>query len=239
MFIQLTAPSKTFILGEYLVLYGGAALLVNTYPEFVLKVYHAEKAKITGIHPDSPTNKLLSDHRDLLRCYHIDFNDPYGKKGGFGASSAQFLMCYMLIRYLRGEDVSDQSFSFMNTMLNDYRQYSFQPKAISPSGADLIAQFYGALTYYDKKNSIYQSYSWPFPNIGFYLLHMQEKVSTHLHLQTLSAFPYHELQDCLAPLQQHINNGEEQQFINTVNQYAKILEQLDLVIEHSVQVDFY
>ncbi len=233
MLIQLTVPSKTFILGEYLALYGGAALLVNTHPRFVLKTYHADKPKITGIHPDSPTYKLLSDYQALLRCYQIDFDDPYDKKGGFGASSAQFLMSYMLIKYLCGENISDQSSSFINTMLNDYKRYSFQPKGIHPSGADLIAQFCGALTYYDKKNGIHQSCAWPFPNIGFYLLRTHAKVSTHLHLQSLSAFPHQQLQNCLAPLLQQIKEGEELEFINTVNQYAKMLEDLNFVSDHT------
>lgn len=236
MLIQLTAPSKTFLLGEYLALHGGSALLINTNPRFVVKVYNSDKAKITGIHPDSPTNKMLADYHSLLRYYHIDFHDPYTKKGGFGASSSQFLMCYMLIRYLQGENIWDKSFAFMDKLLTDYRQYSLQPNATPPSGADLIAQFHGAMTYYDNNNGVHRSYSWPFPNLGFYLLHTGSKLSTHLHLQTLPPFPYQQLEDCLALLQQNIDNCEEQQFINTVNQYAQILEQLNFVIDHTQQL---
>lgn len=233
MLIQLTAPSKTFILGEYLALHDGVSLLVSTRPRFTLSVYPADKAMITGIHPDSPTYKLCSDHQNLLRCYQIDFHDPHDQKKGLGASSAQFLMFYMLIKYVGGEKIENQPTSFINHMIDEYRHYSFQPKSMPPSGSDLIAQFYGAMTFCDKENSVYQSYAWPFPNIGLYLLHTGMKISTHSHLQTLSIFPHQALKSCLAPLHQQIQDGNEQEFINTVNQYGQLLENLGFVIDQT------
>ena len=46
--IQLKAPGKTFVTGEYLATLGGPALLLTTQPCFELNVFDGE-TKLTGI----------------------------------------------------------------------------------------------------------------------------------------------------------------------------------------------
>lgn len=92
----ISAPSKTFLLGEYAVLKGGAGLLLNTEPRFELRLRFRENAepKCVGIKLESPAGQLLKDTRMLFDSFDVEFRDPHRGQGGFGASSAQFLMVF-------------------------------------------------------------------------------------------------------------------------------------------------
>src|SRR5690606_39000184 len=103
-------PSKTFLLGDYLSLLGGPALLLNTEPRFqgllesiqptVKSSAIADKIQAIepypGIHPQSPAGKFLQRHASDFADCNLTFFDPHQGAGGFGASSAQFLMVYAL-----------------------------------------------------------------------------------------------------------------------------------------------
>ena len=45
-------PAKTFLLGEYVAIVGGAAIILTTTPGFEVRL--VDTGDVTGIHPSSP-----------------------------------------------------------------------------------------------------------------------------------------------------------------------------------------
>jgi mevalonate kinase len=96
MKFRMSAPSKTFLTGEYAVMVGGPALLLNTGPRFKFSADHTgtSEAVITGIPAGSPADTWLKQRAPLLEGWKLSFEDPHGGRGGFGASGAQFLFVH-------------------------------------------------------------------------------------------------------------------------------------------------
>src|SRR5665213_3933088 len=100
MNIHFSAPSKTFLTGEYAVLCGGPALVLNTSPRFELKAVRGEFG-VAGIPDGSPASQWIKQRAPLLADWKIEFSDPHQGQGGFGASSAQFLFVHALTTLLQ------------------------------------------------------------------------------------------------------------------------------------------
>ena len=96
----LTAPGKTFFLGEYAVLDEGVGLLCCTKPQFKLIVKKDFSGEFLGVHPDSPAGLWVRQNQWILKDFHLEFRDPHLGRGGFGASTAQFLLVYIFHRLL-------------------------------------------------------------------------------------------------------------------------------------------
>ncbi|HWU44797.1 MAG TPA: hypothetical protein VN132_15200, partial [Bdellovibrio sp.] len=79
----------------------GPTLVALTQPCFEL-VAQSGTGQIKGFHPQSPAGKLIALHQDYFSKYDLEFVDPYLGRGGFGASTAQFLAAYSL--WLHRED---------------------------------------------------------------------------------------------------------------------------------------
>ena len=77
MALQLSVPSKTFLLGEYVALNGGPAIVLCTAPRFELRVEkNSSHAKYENIHPQSPAGKLIAKN-SFYQKYDLHFIDPY------------------------------------------------------------------------------------------------------------------------------------------------------------------
>ncbi|MDR1561005.1 MAG: hypothetical protein LBS23_01475, partial [Holosporaceae bacterium] len=50
----LSAKCKTFLVGEYSVLFGGSAVLLATNPQFKLQITKNEKSLLVGVPEESP-----------------------------------------------------------------------------------------------------------------------------------------------------------------------------------------
>ncbi len=103
---NISFPSKTFLTGEYAVLEGAPAILVNTEPRF--QFFVTEKAgnkeikqSKEGFHLQSPAGQWLERYPEISKNYHIEYQDPYFGKGGFGFSSVQFDLVYLLGQLLK------------------------------------------------------------------------------------------------------------------------------------------
>lgn len=77
-------PSKTFLLGEYAVLGGAPALLLAHEPCFRVE----RSPEGAGFPEGSPAWRLA---RELGLTGGFTFHDPHPRRGGFGASGAEFL----------------------------------------------------------------------------------------------------------------------------------------------------
>ena len=215
------APSKTFLVGEYAVLQQSPAVLMSTGPHFEAKYScvkpHTDQSQLGAINMDSPTGRYLHDlglHGD-----DIHFVDPHQGKGGFGASTAQFLLAYLSINNINSLNEIDHS-----DLLNTYRTYHYSGKGLAPSGADLIGQLHGQITVYYPSTQDIRTLRWPFPELRLNLLHTGNKVATHEHLASLSSIDTQRLTPIIHSTIQALETADQTQFLLSINAYANALQ---------------
>lgn len=230
--LEISVPSKTFLLGEYAVLKGSGAILLSSTPRFkLMATSDTQKAlKAEGIHPESPAGKLLDSNRDFYQRYHMKFVDPYNGLGGFGASSAQFVMVYALKNIVSSQKINDFD------MLETYEKFAWNGEGLPPSGVDLISQLHGKICFFSKKNKILNQYSWPFPDLGYCLIHTGTKLATHFHLRETLSFNEQALEKIVQEGLESLEKKSSRHFIESINQYASALHSQNLVAEHTKNI---
>lgn len=185
--MRISAPSKTFLFGEYGVLKNSPAALLNTNPRFELNVepIHNDRGFLIGIHHDSPAGRYHQIHSDFFKNYKVAFYDPWNGSGGFGASSAQFAMLFALKNLLTGSDLHSYKYDFLNRLRNTYREIASGRTGLPPSGADVIAQWVGGVTHLSFASQTIETLDWKFKNLSFVLLKTKNKLVTHKHLEVI------------------------------------------------------
>ncbi|MDR3151627.1 MAG: hypothetical protein LBT67_02105 [Holosporaceae bacterium] len=174
-----SVKSKTFLVGEYAVLFGGRAVLLATDPEFQLVVskIDSREAILTGMAEFSPGFLFFQKYRRVFDHLEIKFLDPHDGRGGFGASSAQYVLLHKLYAHLTGEPIRLEAF------LMEYR--SFARGRVAPSGADCVLQLYNRHVYFDSRSNHLETLDWNFPDVEFAIFRTSIKVQTHNHIQNL------------------------------------------------------
>lgn len=232
MIYTLSCPSKTFLLGEYLILQQGPALILNTEPRFSLIAHTNTQGKQNDIDPQSPAGRYIHDYKKDFGNTDIQFTDPHQGAGGLGASTAQFLLCYALHKQLLEQPFDVQTPEQIQSLLNIYRHYAWQGEGVPPSGADLLAQFSGQLCLYTKDTAL-QAMAWPFPDLAICLIRTGKKLATHEHLRQLQYLDTHQLASAMTKAISAIETRSGTEFVDALREYAEELEQLGLVAEHT------
>ncbi len=202
-----TSPGKVFLLGEYAALAAIPAILAAIEPRFELREV-AGPSDATEFHPESPAGKLLAHGRRLgWRESRFKFVDPYRGAGGFGGSSAQFVLTYrMLAEELKWSLDWREVWKLYRWLTND-------GTAVAPSGADVVAQWEGGLSLCNPGAGVCEPVSPAWDGSGVFVFsaasHPGRKAATHKHLKELSAsgFP---------------------------SKHGKLLEELELQIEYGI-----
>jgi mevalonate kinase len=200
---QLSVPSKTFCIGEYAALAGGPSLTLATKPRFRLDIERSVSlasqiesglrvddiiadSKKTGFqklvdmfHPQSPAGRKLVDSGDAYRMAGL-WQDPHLGLGGFGGSSAEYIMIRGLGALLKGEPVPFISRMHLLQEIQAYR--ATVNEGMKPSGADLVGQLAGRCTWWAQTSDVCNSSPWVFSDISFLLIRTGEKVLTHGHI---------------------------------------------------------
>ncbi|MFO2978716.1 mevalonate kinase family protein [Legionella pneumophila] len=218
-------PAKTFLLGEYAAIAGEPAILLTTNPCFALTL--TENAKLEGIHPKSPAG--LWWQKNQCHPFGLSWQDPYHGQGGLGASSAQFLACYLATCSL--QEITPR----LNHMLEAYYQSSWSGLGLRPSGYDVIAQSQQGCVYIDKQKNQVNSFSWPFKDLSFLIIHTGNKLATHHHLQEVtlpSQIDY--LASLVIKAKEAFDLAHSHHLIQCINLYAQKLTELNLVSQHSL-----
>lgn len=159
-------PSKTFFFGEYVAMYGGPALIALTNPVF-------SKDEQKTLHPECLASRLWKKQTGQQCPWGL--NDPYHKKGGLGASSAEFLLAY--------RHFFDEQQMGLEHLHQSY--ISCVNSGHLPSGYDLLAQTGFGCSLIQAKPFKVSSYDWHFDDLGFVLIHTNKKLATHEHLKTV------------------------------------------------------
>ena len=180
--LTLSAPAKTFMVGEYAVLAGGPALMLCTAPRFELRVTRGPTA-VVGIPAAAPAARWLGARAPLLDDYHLEFVDPFAGAGGLGASGAQFLLCHALTTLLQSSFARGLDGPVLADLWSDYRALA----AGGGSGADVLSQRAGAVAEVDLTALTARARPWPYPELGWTLVRTHRRVATHEHVGALGA----------------------------------------------------
>ena len=223
MKIELSAPSKTFLTGEYAVLRGGPALVLNTSPRFVLTAVRGE-GKVTDIPDGSPAALWLRQRAPVWRDWTIKFDDPHYGQGGFGASSAQFLTVHALTTFMQSSVSRVAQGYDLRALWNDFKALS----GGKASGADVFAQNAGRVALVDVGRSLAAAREWPFEDIGFAIVRTGRKVPTHEHLRTLDQGKLEALVPLSHTCVETFRPGAGQEFLAAFKAYADKLTALEL-----------
>ena len=221
----LSVPGKTFLLGEYVALDGGPSLLLSTEPRFELRIRprgpsqtHAAPTRLP-FHPKSPAGLYYKRHRDDFDAWSYEFRDPNGGKGGLGASSAQFALLYSFHHDGEWASVSETPWA---SLLRDYRECAWVGEGVPPSGADIVSQLSGGVTWFDGRTYMVESMPWPFSTLGFTLLRTGHKLATHEHLRTGAAAPHEVLRTMVSEARKAIISADEARLVESVNACALV-----------------
>ena len=229
MKLRLSAPGKTFLLGEYAVLSGEPALLAATGPRFVTEFELGQSGSCEGIHPASPAGQWIRQNSGLFQNLALRFLDPHSEQGGLGASSAQFLAACVWSQLAEKPMTEWSAGVSPQGVWQNFRSVAWDGSGLPPSGADVMAQWMGGLTQFQSQPFSLQSLRWPFENLSFTLLRTSKKVPTHRHLGTLSGTPFSDLTPSLDRGIAAFHQGVESSFLQAVNEYGQALAQMELL----------
>lgn len=220
-------PAKTFLVGEYVALTGGSALILTTSPYFEVSL--TDKEKDSRIHPLSPAG--IWWNKTQIKGKFLNWKDPYNACGGLGASSAQFLGSYWASCYLQHHTPEESA------MLEAYYQSAWSGKGLRPSGYDVIAQARKGCVFINRQDNLVQSYLWPFADLSFLIVHTGVKLATHQHLLN-TALPgsINELSGIVNDAKQAFEQKDDDRLIHAINAYHHTLDYCNLVAEHTAHI---
>jgi|GEM_PF-1227583 len=246
-------PSKTFLVGEYAVLFGGDSLVLTHKPFFEClrgkqksTDLNSSKDSTREFHKDSPAARLMNAH-GLVKDF--DFIDPHFGGGGFGGSTAE------VVASLKGRaDLTTES------LLSEYIDLETDKNETAPSGADLCSQWVSAVEsneenhisdYISEENKETEkarvfhfnkdSYSlekrvslfevsWPFKDVSVLIYKRPSKVKTHLHLKNISKdrVTYEKLISISKAVKMSFIGGDFS-FFKGLDEFSKEQEHLSLI----------
>ncbi len=209
-------------------------MLMNTRPRFELRVNTRGSGLVGGLSPNSPAGQWIRQNKLLFAKVDIDFLDPHSQAGGFGASSAQYLLTNILSQILKSP--GDRKDFPIEPIWRAYRNIeTVSDEGLRPSGADIVGQFVGGLCGFQMEPFQAKGFRWPFPDHDVLLIQTGRKTTTHEHLRGLKRMNTEELAWIYARAMETMAAGDAQAFFDSVNDYYAELLEMGLVTE-STQV---
>jgi mevalonate kinase len=230
--LVLSVPGKSFIAGEYLALKEGPSLLMASKPRFELRAQSGD-GSVTDIHPESPAGKLIRDHFEFFQNWDLEFVDPHEGRGGWGASTAQFLCAFVMNEWRESCDLETLNNLSISRLLESYWKYAWNGEGHRPSGSDLMAQYKGALTLFEKRAGSVANFSWLFPEIDFALIATGKKVATHEHLKALPDFDETAIEAAMKQIRASLQTFNSEDFVSGIRANGEALAELGLVASHT------
>lgn len=193
---RLRVPGKILVLGEYLALASGQALVWSFPPYFELSETGSSVNKLP-FHPQSPAGKLAAELSKHMTLPSFHFVDPFDGHGGFGGSTAEFSLLFQWALAKQNKKATAWE------VWEKYQSF-FAETLLRPSGVDLLVQSMNqaneSLVSVDIPMRELQSFLPPSEAkwVVFSAAHQAErKTKTHEHLQEIQqmGFP-----DAFAPL---------------------------------------
>jgi mevalonate kinase len=222
-----SVKSKTFLVGEYGVLFGGGAIVLLTEPEFQLIVHQDTNCNgsLEGIDEGSPAFLFFKQHQDVFQNLRLCFVDPHNGSGGFGASGAQYVLLHQLYRQLTCSSWDTDRF------LDEYRGHCRQP--VGPSGADCVAQQENQHIYFNSLDNRVERLTWNFDDLDFAIFKTGIKIKTHVHLRQLRPMDVADLNDITEKVRENFIEGNSALLPKNILDFFHLLDKKGLVIDET------
>ncbi len=220
-----SCPSKVIFFGEYAILEGAAGVVIGTKPNFELEVAAIGPQKFKSpFHPDSPAGQLISKHFSSLSETEWTWRDPFLGGGGFGGSTAEYLLCYRALQHLQLESASTDLWELRERFLSHFSDGR-------PSGYDLLAQAFGGICSINAEEKIIKNVGWPFADHCLWIAKSKTKIKTHEHLATLDRKKLKPMTQLSAKLSTYFQGArnEPQPFLEDLKLWRQELQRLDLI----------
>ncbi len=232
--LNLSIPIKTFLMGEYLALSSGPSLVVATQPEFRFDFYVGSFEDTMSL--QSPAGLYYQKVKDQIGTVRIDMNDPLSGRGGFGASTAQFLALWLYVRATTKKSATDLTPAMAVECWQEYR--SLFPVGQEPSGADLLNQMCGGLTIWNPEIREVQRMEWPFGDMAVQLYKTPFKIKTHEHLATLdkASLPLSALKNVMDAALKAVQEKNSSAFLRQSCLYTEVLDQAGLQAKETIDL---
>lgn len=220
---MIRIPSKTFLLGEYIVLKGGPALVLTHGPFF--KAEAQAKSLKSPFNVASPAAQIAKKLR--FDASTVLFTDPHNGQGGFGGSSAEFLA-------VLAQDSVKTNFKEAEC----WKARELYLSVASGSGVDVLVQAFGSgeenlLVAVDLEGKKLKPLNIPSLGAELKLFRTGQKIATHEHLKKVE--PPHP--DDLAPLVQKAEGAfykkDKTLFAEAMNAYGDAMAKAGLLAAHS------
>lgn len=224
--IEISCPAKTFVLGEYGVLDGGPAILINSAPRFLCRISRNSKNPSPFHFPEkSPVGQWVKENQEIFQNVSLEWVDPYQGKGGLGFSSAQFNILYAY-SFLHQNKSLDQVQPL--ALLKTYCELDFEGQP--PSGADILSQWVGGVCLFEQNPLTVQSITSSLPDLDCVMIHTGVSIKTHEHLKELKLPELSELTSLARIGVEAMEQGREQDFVQIVNEYGEALNRMGFSI---------
>jgi mevalonate kinase len=231
MTVKLSCPSKTFLIGEYAALQGFPALILNTFPRFELLLEQTGTTEISIFHKDSPAGRWLRERAPLLEGWKMTFTDPHNGRGGFGASSAQFLLSHCATTFLQiSEEKAREGFD-MQAVWND-----FQVLSQNASGYDVLAQSVGGVAHVETGGWILQNLPWKFQDLMFSIVRTGGKTQTHVHIREIAGEEFADLGEISTAACVAFEEGQQAVFLAKIKEFSDHLSERGLIDPLTVEI---
>lgn len=219
--MKLEVPGKTYLFGEYSVLLGGAAIGLATQPCFQINYQPPTPAAAPGLiqfHPESPAARYLEKHKKSVAA---TLQDPY-LLGGFGRSTAEYWAVLIPDLLTNPRD--------FHALLAEYKSLH------QGSGIDLAFQYFGSVCLADPTHGFFQTFSWHFENLDFFVLSTGKKIATHEHLKTLDLDSLKDLPALSEKLTHVYAENKEFEFLSLMKQWCALLMEHKLIHPDSLEL---
>lgn len=225
--MKLEVPGKTYLFGEYSVLLGGAAIGLATQPCFQINFQTSTQTKTQTspaesgthqFHPESPAARYLAKHG---KSVSVSLHDPY-LLGGFGRSTAEYWAAIIPDLLTNPRD--------FHSLLTEYKSLH------QGSGIDLAFQYFGSICLADPKLGFFQTFSWHFENLDFFVISTGKKIATHEHLKTLDLDSLKELPVLSEKMTHVFAANKEFEFLSLLKQWCALLGKHNLIHPDSLEM---
>ncbi len=222
--MNLSFPSKTFLVGEYAVIHGAIDAVLLSHPPFFRATLMPGKPE-HPFHPASPAGKRAEEFPPSGK---LTFTDPHRGCGGFGGSGAEFLSIWGQDRALPQTEEERRKFAW--AAWDDTRRFP-------GSGADILVQAFGVnqADAYCVRLNIFRRELEKLPVRGsgtLSLFHTGRKLATHENLSP-PPLPMDKLRALGRGAVEALWAGKFAELARQLQSYGDALAGLGLLTEHS------
>jgi mevalonate kinase len=154
------------------------------------------------------------------------FKDPHSGKGGFGASSSEWLFS------LSNSDLSEvPTPEKAKGFIASYREKFWDGTGVAPSGIDIVSQWVGRAALVDLNNDRLMPMDWPFESISFLIFRTGVKIPTYKHLMELEPEKLLPLKELSEKVCQAFEAKDWDSFLSKMKNFDQMLEKLNLVCD--------